>query len=264
MNRLSLSGGAARGAGHLATAREVFELHGYDIEIDCTSVGGPVGIAYATGQLDAAEELFRGLPRFQRMRWPWQWLSGVYDLTPLRRELLRYLVGSSARCPVYVHTIRMAGSASKYERIRIDTEPVAFQVEAIVASCSQPPPVHRVAQIRGGKYVDGGAWHPMPKVPVLLGDLHYASSCAPLTWDLQEDDEASGGLGGLWDSARLLIEGDHEDDLERLRRQAANGAETWLIEPLEDPGPPMDFSPEWKAKRLDEIGPRAWAGRKRL
>ena len=256
--RILCSGGAARGAVQVAPLRALWSRYGFDVEVDGTSTGAVSAVAYASGQLDALEQLYATLDRFQRLRPPWLWLSGMYELTPLRRVLLEQLTGRELRCPAYAHVVDVA--ARRYERVQLHDRPIAFVVDAVIASCSQPAPVHAPAYLGGRRKTDGGAWHPMPVVEPDAGDQVWALSCAPLSWGLLEQDQEE---IGVWDSVRVMIEGDHEDDLQRLRRQAGT-AEVVLVEPRQDPGPPMDFSPAWRARRLHEIGPQAWASRRTL
>lgn len=270
MNRVHIvcSGGAGNGILHLPALRELHAMHGFEVTITGGSTGAINAVAYALGKLDLVEDLYFSLPRWQRLRWPWQWPWGIYDLEPVRQVLLEHAAPDELRCPVYVHLLDVRHQVLEVVCLNElpDRESLA---DAVIASCSQHI-FHAWARFRGRWVADPGGWNPMPAVGVRPGDQLYALSCKGYTWRSSTPPPVRFGWARLGDwvldrigilaMLRLIVAGDHRDDYARLQRQAAQGTRVVLVEPKSDPGDPFEFNQNVNRHRL-ELGEQAWDSR---
>lgn len=274
-----LSGGASNVAVQLYALAQIRNEYGLEaLELHGTSGGAVLALAAIVERIDLAEDLLRNLDRWTALRWPWQWTWGVYSLHPLRTAMLKALEGTTVKGKAWVHVVDPSGGrwgAGKYQTIALhELSNHAARVEAVLCSCTQRPLIMERSFHQGRSLIDGGVHHPMGVVDVVPGQTVYYLSAAPLTHD---PVSAVGPKSGLWhwllsstgiltalEELRALIAGDHQDDLRRIQEQAHAGAHVILVEPQVDPGDPMDFSPEARAWRLDEVGPDAWAARQEL
>lgn len=154
---LVLSGGGARGIGHLGVIKALEE---FNVKIDClagTSAGAITGALYSYGY--KPEEIVRiisstSLAKTLRLAWTW---TGLLKLDGLKEIILKHIPENSFDAL----KIPMVFAATEIRKGRTEYFSRGDLAAIISASCAVPA-VFEPVTIDGGMYVDGGILDNLP------------------------------------------------------------------------------------------------------
>ncbi len=154
---LVLSGGGARGIGHLGVIKALEEFGLKFDYLSGTSAGALVGCLYSYGYPpDEILKMVQGIPVFKTLKLAWTW-TGLLSFDGLREVLLKYMPEDNFDVLKIPATLAL----TEIRKGKIEYVSRGELMTPIQASCSVPA-VFKPVQYRGGIYVDGGILDNLP------------------------------------------------------------------------------------------------------